>query len=523
MDWAAWLVPDLRNCCRKVGWNLDWICPPGFVVDDAAPKAASGLPLCKPDPADCGSDPFGGIQEGGGNAFVDANAPAGGNGSRAKPFQHIIDAAKATGQGATLAIAAGKYTLASAFSKGITVRGRCAAMVTLSGGSLFVLSTFDKKPEESIKIWGVTVSGQGMAPIDIGAGVMVLGGDPALELDHVFISGTRLVGIDGHQPGGRVRIVNSVIDRMKVGQFKGEDGVGISVYSGARVELERVRISGAHRIAVLARGQGTTPVGREVLIDGRLVDAKTGLFGRALGVQSGARVRLFRAKLVGSLDTAVYVSGAGSWLDGSAIDIDRVGVGKSKPSWGRGLEFNGGAGGRLSGIRVRNQSELALLGSDGGNIAVDGLEADGSGSEVRGRGIVLQGRVKDSKLSGLWLHNLADIGLRIQGKGSEISARNCTVDDVIADENGQQEAAGIEVKTAARATIDGLRVHRATTYGISLAHADTYVSLRDALVTQTRPNALSGDFGRGLNVQEGAGRGSKTGVCENARCQTFPT
>lgn len=482
------------------------MCPPGFVQDLAA--KTTGLPPCKPDPADCGSDPFGGVAEGNGNLFVDAKAAVGGDGSRSKPFTKIADAKAVAGTGVTIALAAGKYFNNAAFHNQQTLQGRCAAMVTVSGNGLFALGTYGKQPQTQIVVRGITVINQGMAPIDLGAAAMVQGGEPALRLERVHISGTRIAAIDVHGSGARLTMVDCVIDNMQTGQFSGKDGLGISVNSGGRLELQRVRISGARRIALLARGDGTEVVARDLLIDNTLVDPKSGLFGRAIGVQTGAKMWLHQAVIQRNRDIAVFVSGAGSRLHGAGVLIADVQSLATKPSFGRALEVNGGAQVQLAGAQIRLHSELAfLVGGEQSTLHAVGLLVDGAPATTdaglqRGGGGVAQ-HAAQLTLHNCQLRTLQGRALDIHDTGTVAALNELAIAHVRDVDSETREGIGLAVLSGAVVTMRRAHLADTQSFAVLVAKTGSVLDASDVLVSAVQATT-AGTLGRGFDIQEGA-------------------
>ncbi len=90
--------------------------------------AIPGEKVCREIVA-CGDDPYGGAADDA--VFVDASAAPGGDGTRARPFQTIMDGVNAAKVGATVAIAAGQYREDVILDRSVHLRGRCPAKVQL--------------------------------------------------------------------------------------------------------------------------------------------------------------------------------------------------------------------------------------------------------------------------------------------------------------------------------------------------------------------------------------------------------
>lgn len=319
-----------------------WTCPPGFVTGPG-PVNDAGLPACEPDPADCGTDAFGGVQDAPNVRFLDINAPKGGDGTRAKPLNSLSLAVAVVPAGGTLAIAAGTYPSAT-LSKPITLVGRCAAMVSL------------------VSTWSASVSASGSTPgLRVVRSVTLTGSNRgassivghALELRRVWVHATAQTGLYAAKPSSSIAARECVIDEGGLPTKMYDDGV--QVRSGAQIALRDVRISGSRGRGAYVRDAGTALTARDVLIDG-VVDnfvaaASSTLPGHGILLSGGARVDLRRVRVLGCREIGVQVGDDGTVLTAVGLDISH-----SRPSAagknGNGMLVSKGARADIAGARI---------------------------------------------------------------------------------------------------------------------------------------------------------------------------
>ena len=127
-------APRQGDATACVTMGLAGHCPDGFGAGGPRMPSDAALPGRVPDPADCGSAPYGDNVPADA-VFVDIQAPAGGNCSAAKPCQTLLAGLQSVPPGGTVVVAAGTYTLDGlAIGKPLTIRGRCPALVRIQGG-----------------------------------------------------------------------------------------------------------------------------------------------------------------------------------------------------------------------------------------------------------------------------------------------------------------------------------------------------------------------------------------------------
>lgn len=533
--------PDAGGICQPLQ-GVAWQCPAGFLA--AAEPAAA----CSPDPTECGTDPFGGVQDGTGNVFIDASAIGVATGKRAAPFASVAAALPALTDGATLVLAAGAYATAIDTSKSLTVRGRCAAMVTLQGkaGSSVVRASgasvvtvqgvtisggreplrFDGPAQGSVQKvaisggtrFGIFATGKAVVNVGdvfihdmqpstsdqtVGQGIHVSAGAHA-TLSHVRLSGNRDRGLYANGAGTLVTASGLYVDGTLAEAKSGDYGDGLSASSGAHVVVDGARLIGNHAVGVLAIGLGSAITLTECVIQNTQPQVSDGKIGRGVMVLSGASVDLRNAVVSANHSTGVMVDGAGSVFRGAAVRVDGTQPAADGGA-GQGIDVEGGAHVTLEACRLTgNRSE--------------GLVALGAGTTVQATSILIDGtlpRVKDNG-SGAGLSITAGAsatllasrvsanrfaGLYTSGKDSNVTFGG-TIDGTLAGQSSQTGGHGLLAEGAGVVTLVAARLSGNRKYGCYV-NGGTKLSLDAVTIDNTLPQQSDGWGGRGLGAEGG--------------------
>jgi hypothetical protein len=118
-----------------------------------------------------------------GSLYVDATAALGGDGSSSKPFRTIAAAVAAAAPDAVIAIRPGNYSEAIRLDKPVTLAGRCAEEVTITG----------LRPDFAAVDVRARVKLRDLSITGASEGVLVRDGDA--ELDRVYVHDTGRVGV----------------------------------------------------------------------------------------------------------------------------------------------------------------------------------------------------------------------------------------------------------------------------------------------------------------------------------------
>ena len=280
-------------------------CPEGWM-----PVPTLGCVSLDP-PGGCGEGTWGSVEAKAGDVYVDQGYLAGGSdGSREKPWTSISSALSAVFSGGRVVLAAGTYDEGLWLYDSISLVGRCASMVTLSG---------------------VRSGAVGLTAVEV-------------------------------QPPGPGAAVDVVISDVRISA----PAIGISVHSGARLDLQRVRFEDNTKLGLVAGLANTVVTATDILVarsagnpDGSSEDKFVGSHG-GISVQLGAMVTLHRASLEDNQGIGIY---AGD--EGSLAAIDDVFITESKPRisgyLGRGIHVQAGASVSAKRVSVLDNKDIGLF------------------------------------------------------------------------------------------------------------------------------------------------------------------
>ena len=481
--------PDAAESCIPVG--APWLCPPGFVGDPAATPAPGGGTLCKPDPADCGDDPFAGITDGPGHVFVEALAAAGGDGTRAKPLKTLAAAIKAAGAGGTVVLAAGTYPAGLQISQPLRVIGRCAALVRIVA----------PPTEASFTLMGMSAAGEFFlrgVSLEGGRGVSVTGFLP-LRLERSFAGPLGQGGVLVDGLGSRAQVKESVFSGIGTTKL----GYGIRGREGGQVTLVDVCLSDIHGIALLAHLVGGRVDGTRVRIDG--VQPFGVMFGYGVDVGQGGTMTLRSSHIRAASVAGVTTTGVGSLLKLTATLVEGTRLNMGKPGETAGIAAVDGGRIELSGVRLHaNRIYGATVTGVGGELLADGLIVDdtldslGTTKVIAGLYTAFEGvsKLRSARFS----HNVMS-GIRVQKQG-HLEASDLLIDDSTAGPElayGQ----GLLISAGGTATLQRARVHGNRSAGVDVRHQGSSLYASELLVDGTMAREM--DYGYGFGVELGAG------------------
>ncbi|MBM4345305.1 MAG: right-handed parallel beta-helix repeat-containing protein, partial [Deltaproteobacteria bacterium] len=516
--------PAKAGACLAVG--VPWTCPPGFVDGGAG---------CAPDPADCGDGPFGAIEAEPGVVFVDPNAAAGGDGSPSKPLQTVQQAAPILPAGGTLALAKGTYVGSLTFGVPLKVRGRCAALVTISApAGTPVVRIKGSKADGEVLVEGATLTGStlGMA-VDgalsgrgrrlfihkaFGVGAIATGAAASLALENcviantkpdgakqgygalasggamlaltdVRITGNRNHGIQAVTAGTRLALERVWVDGTTPGGAGQVDGIGLFIDSAAEVVGRSVRVSGSVGVGIrFSNGQGTASFTGLVVV-GTQPDGN-GENGIGVRLKDGPSLALTGARLSGNRFAGANIAGAVQ-LAANGLVIDDTQASGGATSGVAGLQIGWGAKATLRGVRLSGNRDNGLLVTEKAAVAVDRLVVDDTRPRVAGGafgyGVSVQTGASVT-LRGARVTAAKGLGVRVGDAGSRLLANNLAIDDIAVREKDGVLGHGLAVLVGAQADVRGLRVANCVDNAIQLVGQGTRARLAGVAVTGTTVN-----------------------------------
>lgn len=333
-------------------------------------------------------------------------------------YASLAAAVAAAPAGSVIAVDAGTYSEAIAFSKDLTIIGRCAAQVTLLGGGG--------------AIGGVEVSGGADAMI---ARMTIQGHQPGvaaasgstLRVEESLVISNREVGVVAVGAGTTVTVGrSSVRDGVMIG---GNLGWGAIAQAGATLVVEESDVAGNTLIGVGVLDASAQLTLRDSIVRDTEVQPSTGL-GAAVHIQLGGKGTVERSAIV---DNAVYgLSAYGNTANSSELVVTDSVVARTSP---------GPSGGEGNGLYIGSYANVTVERTSFTDNAQSSVSAIGPGS-----------------LS-LTDTTVARTQLDASGFGVALSAQ-----------------AGIQVTVTRSALVDSRY------YGIFMADAETSVAFDESLV-----------------------------------------
>jgi hypothetical protein len=225
----------------------------------------------------------------------------------------------------------------------------------------------------------------------------------------------------------------------------GRYGRALSVQGGGRLEAARVAIARARQIAIYTSGRptdepdGVTATLRDVVVADTLPEA-TGVGGRALQVQWGARVLAERLFVAGARDIAVHVARGEPASDFPETRLDLVDAtvrdvapDAATSARGVGVIANAGAVLRAERMRVvRTRDSGLVLGPGGADVALRDVDVEAIDSGADGRNGTGVAIVDDVTLRAerLRVRDVRVGGVITDGRGGDVVIRGLGVDGV---------------------------------------------------------------------------------------------
>ncbi len=381
---------------------------------------------CAFDLEDCGEGPFAEVDWPEGTVFVDAAAPPGGDGSRARPLQALREAP-------TIALAAGRYAVEAPI--GGRVIGRCPARTVLLGD-----------PEASA-----------LERLTVEASITAA----AIELEEVRLLGTLRLGagesafegvlIEPPRGPGLELVDGRLLARRLV--IRGAEGVGLRA-TGGSLAIEGGQIEGTRPTE---RGAGVFLVRAQT----SLTDVDLRANARAGLVAEGGGVDLVRVWTRDTQPDTDGQGGEGLILFDGALTLDEVASTRNRTT---GLTF---VGGTVRGSRVLVEDIEARAG-DG--VAGFGVEVSRSAEVDLRRLEVSQTRSRALLVVGATAH-LTEFSLARAPRGVVVDVGE---DAHLALERGAITGGGygLQVRGALRATavhVRGSRFEPGQERGVGLA------------------------------------------------------
>lgn len=510
--------PDYTKQCRPFApANL---CPDGFAPDPNDMGTALGaLQGCLPAEP-CDGDKYAPDVAGPDTLYVDAAAPAGGDGSLAKPLATLNAAVAIAKPKATIAVAKGTYAESLLLLHPVSIVGKCIGGTRIDPGksSAVVVAVTGGDAEGAVGLEHLTLGGTAVG-LKVDGGPVVLGS--YLHFDATISRGVR---VDGKAAG--VHLKRAYVNNTQAAS--NGDGIGLFVANGGTLWVQDVRVRhsvGGGVVAVTGGGL----YGHDLTIDGTAPRTTDGTAGYGLFVGAGSFAQLVSVRSHGNSLVGVNVAGkvAYATIDGLLADANQPS--EKYPDSGAGVSVAAGGEIHLNSARIT------------GNWG-SGLVVDQAGSTAHLEGIIVDATQPDSQLlrgdgievtngAHLTLHsarvtNCLLYGILALGSGSQITGSGWTVDHIDPQSSDDASARGVRVKDGAAVQVTGLLVRDITGTGIRVSQNGATATLSQALFTAIAANVATGVDGHGIDILAGGsvrGAGVQVSGCVSAALRVAGT
>jgi len=221
-------------------------------------------------------------------------------------------------------------------------------------------------------------------------------------------------------------------------------------------------------------------------------------------VEAGANLRLEGVVLDDIALVSAFSTDVGSLLElsevvvrGTRADID-----------GGGRALGTQAGGRIEGTRVildRNIDGAIFTADPGSAVVLSEAYVRGTltPDEVGSRGVVVQAGGRFEGRAVLFEAN-REIGIFAGRAGSVVELEDVIVRGTLPRLAGDDYGRGINVQDGATLTASRVVIERNHDQGLVVGRADATATVTDTVIRDTLPVPRTSDFGRGITVQEGA-------------------
>jgi hypothetical protein len=460
-----------------------------------------GEPTCRPVGAPCPSGDFDpALPDDGSVIYVLSGAAAGGDGSRASPFATLSEVPwSSIGAGETVALSRGTHDGTLALRAGARVLGACASETIVTGidapvpAVVTISSAGDPAVLENLTI--------GPAP---NVGIRISDGR-SVRLDGVVLDQVTDRAIFADDPGTTITLEDVRITNTRAAPDRTR-GRAMMIQQGARLDGSHVEIDENREVAVAVVGDGATVTLTDAIVrDTRPQDSDRG-FGRGVDVEIGGRFEATRVVIEHNLNLGVIVDGEGSTADLTDSIIRGTDSEAFSRGNGGGVNVRDGAAASCSRVLIDDNRSFGLF-VEGGDVTLADVIIRSTRVQERdldgGRGINAQasGSVDGERVV---LDSNHDVGIYADGEETTLTFEDLVVRETAVTEADQTGGRGLALELGAALTATRLLVEGNHEIGVFAMDPGTEVSLVDAAIRDTRPRESDSASGEGLVVQSGA-------------------
>ena len=486
------------------------VCPTGFREVPAQGPPNGALPACEPDPDDCLPwEPLPGA--------VHVSAAKAGplpNGTFEHPYPSLAAAISAAGVGGTVFVDAGLYPADLLMGAPVTLRGRCAALVTVTTatpGDMLNIAA-------NAKPGSVRLERLRLAPTSTGLAVKAPLG---VEMDRVWIDGAEIIAVGALGEGAWVSLRRTVIRGVKPAAGS-PTTYGVLALDGAAISLDEVRITDVLDNGIQAigtdKGKPTVEL-RNVVIDA--IDSvekdSADLSGVGVSAINSERLDAVGLRVANVNGVGMYVNLTPTVLRGVRIEDvaeQSKGIGTTTGKGGLGLVvFQSDL--LLAGSTIRANRRGGILLSHSTSATVLGVTVEGS-PEAHPAGIaevgLAVGMQTDVSVIASEIEGVPGIGARIDGIEVQMRASALRIDGTRHSEKGGEPGGlGLVTRGHAQTELRGVTITDSATTGV-LTEGSGRLDAEGLLVEATGPGGArigvdSGDVGTRVRLAGAVVRG----------------
>jgi hypothetical protein len=335
-------------------------------------------------------------------------------------------------------------------------------------------------------------------------------GGARILLDH-----NRLDGILAYDPGTQIDFSDLVVQDTVPVDGDAVTGMGVEVVY-AQATIKRALISGSHIVGAYFYREGTVGELEDLVVVDTRSSPQGGMFGRGLGVETGAFVRMQRGLLERNREEGVMVEGEGTQVELFDLVVqDTQSWERIPPILGRGLNVQAAADVFLERGRFERNRDLGIAVIQPGTVLnmTDVVVKDTLSQEsdsLFGRGLYVKDGARVSLLRG-WFEGNREAAVAMDGENTVVNIEDLTVRDTRPQEATQALGRGMTVEVGAGLTLKRALLDSNREMGILIASPETTADIEDLTVKNTQSqikDLITSErdlfFGRGLEVNSGA-------------------
>jgi len=434
--------------------------------------------------------------------YVRAGEPSGGDGTIGAPFGTIAAAVAAADPMTVIALSKGTFDGQVSLLGGLTLWGACVAETVVTCSTPSDFLGTINVMRPDTGIRNLTVSGQRR-------GVYVRGDSRSITITDVVITDAVMAGLSVID--GAIATCSNLVIRDTSSDADGEWGRAINIESGARVDVTRGVFKNNRDAAIGVFLPGSMLAMQDVAVldtQSRTVDATR---GRALQVQRGGSAEVTRSVFDGNREVAITITEGGSSLTLEDVVVSDTLCSEFDEEGGNGLSVEDGAVATLSRVLfARNRDNaVSVLGAaallTASDVAVfDTAPRASDGASGRALGVQWGARVEVTRGAFLRNHNLG-----LFAHEATLVLVDVRVSDTRSRQSNGQVGRGLHAQVGAQVDVTRGVFERNREAGVAAFFEGTVITMADVTIASTLERECVVDtcagFGGGFGVISSGG------------------